>query len=96
MNIHIDNSLYISDYCLVYTTSTPTGPTSGCSYDGQVTFNNTEYSFDNNSLYSISGYVSVCVNGTPALVCGDASIGQTELTSICYQTAYIPCKLMVY
>ncbi|XP_019854701.1 PREDICTED: uncharacterized protein LOC109583709 [Amphimedon queenslandica] len=62
-------------------------PPTSCYYDGQVIFNNTENSTDNNNLMnSISGYVSVCVNGTPALVCGDASIGQTELASICFQT----------
>ena len=41
----------------------------------------------------MSGYLTGCVNGTYAPVCGEANIGRTELTFACYFITGLACKL---
>ena len=69
---------------------TPT-PSPTC-FDGQFQLANNYYNY-NTSLYSVSGYLTGCVNGTFAPVCGEADIGRTELTYACYYTNRLTCKL---
>ena len=63
-------------------------------YDGQFQLANSNYYYNYyTSLYSVSGYLTGCINGTFAPVCGEANIGRTELTFACYISNGVACKL---
>ena len=80
-------------YCLPsFSAFSPTS-TPSC-YNGQFQSPNTYYRYNyNTSLYSVSGYLTGCVNGTFAPVCGEANIGRNELTFACYFITGLACKL---
>ena len=63
-------------------------------YNGQFQLANSNYFYNYyTSLSSVSGYLTGCVNGTFAPVCGEANIGRTELTFACYFITGLACKL---
>ena len=80
-------------YCLPsFSAFSPTS-TPSC-YNGQFQSPNTYYRYNyNTSLYSVSGYLTGCVNGTFAPVCGETNIGRNELTFACYFITGLACKL---
>ena len=80
-------------YALLLFSSFSASPPTPC-FNGQFQSANSNYYYNyNTSLYGVSGYLTGCVNGTYAPVCGEANIGRNELTYACYFIAGIACKL---